>query len=63
MRDLLRRVHGGSRHIGRRYEPPSSTEMPDAGTVNELRDRLKRAVQSEQFELAADIRDRLRGLE
>jgi len=37
--------------------------MPDAGTADELRDRWKRAVQSEQFELAADIRDRLRGLE
>jgi len=56
-------VHGNSRHMGRRYEPPSSMEIPDAGTVNELRDRLKRAVQSEQFELAADLRDRLRGLE
>ena len=63
MRDLLRRVHGNSRHMGRRYEAPLSTELPDAGTVNELRDRLKRAVQTEQFELAADIRDRLRGLE
>jgi protein-arginine kinase activator protein McsA len=31
--------------------------------VNELRDRLRRAIQSEQFELAADIRDKLRGLE
>ena len=63
MRDLLRRVHGNSRHMGRRYEPPSTTTMPDAGTINELRDRLKRAVQSEQFELAADLRDKLRGLE
>ncbi|HEY0241610.1 MAG TPA: UvrB/UvrC motif-containing protein [Gemmatimonadaceae bacterium] len=63
MRDLLRRVHGSSQHIGRRYEPPVSTELPDAGTVNELRDRLKRAIETEQFELAADIRDRLRGME
>src|ERR1044071_3384847 len=63
MRDLLRRVHGTSRHMGCRYEPPSSSEIPDAGTVNELRDRLKRAIQSEQFELAADLRDRLRGFE
>jgi protein arginine kinase activator len=49
--------------MGRRYEPPSSSDIPDAGTVNELRDRLKRAIQSEQFELAADLRDRLRGFE
>lgn len=63
MRDLLRRVHGSSQHIGRRYEPPTSTELPVAGTANELRDRLKRAVEAEQFELAADIRDQLRGME
>jgi protein arginine kinase activator len=63
MRDLLRRVHGSSTHIGRRYEPPTGTELPTAGTANELRDRLKRAIEAEQFELAADIRDRLRGME
>ncbi|HXV15276.1 MAG TPA: UvrB/UvrC motif-containing protein [Gemmatimonadaceae bacterium] len=63
MRDLLRRVHGSSQHVGRRYEPPATAELPDGGTANELRDRLKRAIEAEQFELAADIRDRLRGME
>ncbi|MEO5904122.1 MAG: UvrB/UvrC motif-containing protein [Gemmatimonadaceae bacterium] len=63
MRDLLRRVHGNSKHIGRRYEPPANVDMPDGGTANELRDRLRRAVESEQFELAADIRDKLRGMD
>ncbi|HMA19860.1 MAG TPA: UvrB/UvrC motif-containing protein [Gemmatimonadaceae bacterium] len=63
MRDLLRRVHGSSQHVGRRYEPPATAELPDGGTANELRDRLKRAIEAEQFELAANIRDRLRGME
>lgn len=63
MRDLLRRVHGSSQHVGRRYEPPATAELPDGGTANELRDRLKRAIEAEQFELAADIRDRLRRME
>ena len=63
MRDLLRRVHGSSQHVGRRYEPHTGEEVEDGGTVNELRDRLKRAIEAEQFELAADIRDRLRGME
>ena len=63
MRDLLRRVHGNSKHIGRRYEPPASKDLPDGGTANELRDRLRRAIESEQFELAADIRDKLRGMD
>ena len=63
MGDLLRRIHGNARHIGRRYEPPASGALPDGGTANELRDRLRRAIDSEQFELAADIRDRLRSLD
>ena len=63
MRDLLRRVHGNSKHIGRQYRPPANEIIPDGGTANELRDRLRRAIESEQFELAADIRDKLRGMD
>jgi protein arginine kinase activator len=63
LRDLLRRVHGNSRHIGRRYVAPLPSELPHVSSATELRDRLKRAIDAEQFELAADIRDKLRGIE
>jgi protein arginine kinase activator len=63
LRELLRRVHGSARHTGRGYEPPRPDEIDRAVTLGELRDRLKRAVEAEQFELAADIRDRIRVLE
>ena len=63
LRDLLRRVHGSARHTGRRYEPPQPDELQRAVTLGELRDRLRRAIEGEQFELAADIRDRIRVLE
>jgi protein arginine kinase activator len=63
LRDLLRRVHGNSRHIGRRYVAPLLSELPHVSSATELRDRLKRAIEAEQFELAADIRDKLRGIE
>ncbi|HLA13785.1 MAG TPA: UvrB/UvrC motif-containing protein [Gemmatimonadaceae bacterium] len=63
LRDLLRRVHGNSRHIGRRYVAPLPSALPHVSSATELRDRLKRAVEAEQFELAADIRDKLRGIE
>ena len=56
---LLRRVHGNARHTGRRYIPPQPDAIQRAVTLGELRDRLKRAIESEQFELAADIRDRI----
>ena len=64
LRELLRRLHGSSRHVGQRYEPPVSdltTFKPD--TLHDLRDRLRRAVEQEQFELAAELRDRIRVIE
>jgi protein arginine kinase activator len=63
LRTLLRRVHGNARHTGRQYIPPQPDALQRAVTLGELRDRLKRAIESEQFELAADIRDRIRVLE
>jgi protein arginine kinase activator len=62
LRELLRRVHGSSRHAGRRYEPPASEELQRANTVVELKDRLRRAIETEQFELAASLRDQIRGM-
>lgn len=63
LRELLRRVHGNSRHVGRKYEVPTADESTSVGTVNELRAQLSRAIHGEQFELAATLRDQLRGLE
>lgn len=63
LRDLLRRVHGSARHTGRVYESPRRDELERQTQVGELRAQLKRAIEAEQFELAADIRDRLRVLE
>jgi protein arginine kinase activator len=63
LRDLLRRVHGNSRHAGRRYEPPAAG-MPEQLTIlGELRQQLRRAIEAEQFEEAAQLRDRIRVLE
>lgn len=63
LRDLLRRVHGHSVHVGRRYEPPAAEVLMQAVTLGELRTRLERAVEGEEFELAASLRDQIRGLE
>ncbi len=64
LRDLLRRLHGSSRHLGQRYllrdESVADPERPDAG---ELRVQLRAAISAEQFERAAELRDRLRALE
>lgn len=63
LRDLLRKVHGSAQHVGRRYMPPVPELMERVSTVGELRDRLRRAIDNEEFELAASLRDKIKGLE
>lgn len=63
MRELLRRVHGNSRHAGHAYQAPQPELDEQATILGELKDRLRRAIESEQFELAADLRDRIRVIE
>jgi protein arginine kinase activator len=64
LRELLRRLHGSTHHSGMRYtgidasvvsRPPGS-----AGGTRELREQLRRAIEAEQFERAAELRDQLR---
>jgi protein arginine kinase activator len=63
LRDLLRRVHGHSRHQGKRYQPPQPRVAEGATVLAELRDRLRRAIEQEQFEEAARLRDQIKVLE
>jgi len=63
LRDLLRRLHGSSQHAGERYVPPGGRPPDRRAELLDLRDRLRRAVEGENFELAAELRDRIRVLE
>lgn len=63
LRELLRRLHGSSKHVGIQYDTPVAHVLEKPDSVHDLRDRLKRAVATEQFELAAELRDRLRVIE
>ena len=63
LRGLLRRIHGGTQHMGKVYLPPdpSATEMEKR--LEALRRKLQRAIDAEDFERAARIRDQIRTLE
>ncbi|MGD8319940.1 MAG: UvrB/UvrC motif-containing protein [Gemmatimonadota bacterium] len=63
LRGLLRRIHGGTQHMGKVYLPPdpSATEMEKR--LEGLRRKLERAVDAEDFERAARIRDEIRSME
>lgn len=63
LRDLLRRVHGSAMHVGRRYEVPNPGMLERAAELGGLRERLELAIQGEEFETAASLRDQIRTLE
>jgi len=70
LRDLLRRLHGSTHHMGERYVDGNAADVSQDSstpsgvpTAAQLRDQLRLAVETENFELAAELRDRLRALE
>ncbi|MFN2397106.1 MAG: UvrB/UvrC motif-containing protein [Gemmatimonadaceae bacterium] len=63
LRDLLRRVQGNSKHIGKRYLAPEPVLAPEASMLFELRERLRRAIAEEHFEQAAKLRDQIKVME
>lgn len=62
LRDLLRRLHGATQHAGEQYALPGveAVPAPTPASIQELRHRLRQAISAENFELAAELRDRLR---
>jgi protein arginine kinase activator len=61
LRELMRRLHGSGHHTGRSYQGPGSVPTPAASeSLQALRERLRRAIEAEQFELAAELRDQLK---
>ena len=62
LKQILRRVHGATRHHGRapRGADASTLRQRDLGR---LREELNRAVEREEFELAARLRDQIRRME
>lgn len=63
LRELLRRVHGSTRHEGWKYEARDPDIVTREQTLQTLREKLQRAVADEAFETAATLRDQIRGLE
>jgi protein arginine kinase activator len=63
LRVLLRRYHGSTHHHGRRQLPPEGQPgEARADLAAGLREQLRLAVEAENFELAAELRDRLKEL-
>lgn len=63
LRGLLRKLHGGTQHVGKVYLPPDPTRVDRSAQVAKLRRQLERAVEAEDFERAAALRDQIRRFE
>ena len=59
---LVRRIHGSSRHTGK---VPRRREgsLRSVRELERLREELKLMIQKEEFEKAAELRDRIKALE
>ena len=57
---LVRRLHGSTHHSGTRYHPPGLPGSDPGEDLRRLQEQLDLAVATENFELAAELRDRLR---
>lgn len=63
LRGLLRRIHGSAQHAGKLYMSDTTDISDRLGQLSSMRRRLKRAIETEDFETAAELRDRIHELE
>lgn len=63
LRGLLRRLHGGTQHVGKVTLTHDAPEGGQKARIDSLRRSLQRAVDSEDFEHAASLRDQIRAIE
>lgn len=57
---LLKRIHGSAQHVGKKPAPTVREKKPPQETLAQLKERLKAAVASENFEEAVRLRDQIR---
>ena len=59
---LLKRIHGSDRHVGKVPLMVGKT-VKDARSIQDLKMRMEKAIQAEDFEEAARLRDNIKDLE
>jgi protein arginine kinase activator len=62
LRPLLRRIHGSTKHVGK-VPVRDAARVAARREVHRLHEEMQRAVDDEEFEKAAALRDRIRHLE
>jgi len=62
LRPLLRRIHGSTKHMGK-VPVKDAARVAVRREVQRLHEQLQKAIEREEFETAAQIRDQIRGIE
>ena len=60
---LLKKVHGSNHHLGKSPTKIPQGEKKMIEDIQELKMQLEKAIQMEDFERAAEIRDKIRSIE
>lgn len=60
---LLKKIHGSGQHLGKAPLKIAPAIKEKVETLQDLRSQLQKAIQNENFEEAAHIRDKIRDLE
>ena len=63
LRGLVRRLHGSPQHVGKLYVHEGSEVGTRIARLASMRRRLQRAIDTEDFETAAELRDRIHEME
>ncbi len=62
LRPLLRRIHGSTKHVGK-VPTRDAARVAARREVQRLHEAMQRAVEQEEFEKAAELRDRIKKME
>ena len=60
---LLKKIHGSSQHLGKNPKTMALVDKEKIEDLQELRNQLHRAIEAENFEEAARLRDKIHQLE
>jgi len=60
---LLKKIHGSSRHLGKSPEGSAAPGEQKPQTLEDFKKQMQAAIQAEDFEKAAELRDKIRLLE
>jgi len=67
LKPLIKRLHGGIKHIGKKpsvhFESVPLESEKASSELDRLKDMLAKAIQNEEYEKAAELRDKIKELE